>query len=678
MKLLNFAVIKLTICLICGIIIGFYFSIPIKTILISLSLFTLSLIVSYFYCETYKKSSLLFTGFAFAVFILVGILSTSIYDETNRSLHYVNSTIEYTNYQDFSFRIKKRLKSDNYNHKYIAEIESLNAKKAIGQILINLDKDSLQNELTVDNLYFTNTKLSEVVKPKNPFQFDYHNYLKQRNVNHQIYIKQDELILLKSDSKSIAGYAHAFRKSVNFKLKKNGFKPEALAIINALLLGQRQDISPEIYNNYVNAGTIHILAVSGLHVGIIFLILTQILKPLHRIKHGKHVIKPILIVLLLWCFAFIAGLSPSVTRAVTMFSIIAISQHLRRPTNIYNTLTISAFLMLLFKPIYLFDVGFQMSYLAVLAIVSIQPILYNLWKAPNLVLNKFWEIFTVTVAAQIGVAPIGLFYFHQFPGLFFVSNLVIIPVLGLILGLGILVIALALLNILPSVLVTVFSFIINTLNAFIAWVAQFEDFLLRDISFSIYHVFSSYLIIITGLYLWKRRTLKSLHYSLMSLLLFSCVLLHTKYKNTCEEFIIFNKNRTTVLAKKTNQSLMLYHDLDSLTTKEDKTIKNYQVGSFINTTFNDSLKTVYTYKNNIILIIDSLGIYNVNGFKPNLILLRNSPKINLDRLIDSLKPEQIIADASNYKSYVNRWKQTCMHKKIPFHSTYEKGVFILK
>ena len=153
-----------------------------------------------------------------------------------------------------------------------------------------------------------------------------------------------------------------------------------------------------------------------------------------------------------------AGLSPSVTRAVTMFSIVTCAQFLKRPTNIYNTISISIFLMLLVKPIYLFDVGFQMSYLAVLAIVSVQPMLYKLWKTPNLVIDKFWQILTVTIAAQLGVAPLGLFYFHQFPGLFFISNLVIIPVLGIILGLGIFVIFLALLDSLPEVIAEVFSF----------------------------------------------------------------------------------------------------------------------------------------------------------------------------------------------------------------------------
>ncbi|SHG63346.1 ComEC/Rec2 family competence protein [Winogradskyella jejuensis] len=678
MKLLNFNIIKLSICLIIGICIGFYFEISIKNSLYALLILIFGLTVAYIYSSKKNKLTHLFGGLVVSIFVLLGILRTQLYDETIQPSHYINSKIDYSNYQDFQLKIIERLKPDNYNLKYIAEIISLNDIKASGKVLLNLQKDSTLYDLGIGEFYFTNSQLSQVSGPKNPFQFDYRNYLKKRNIHHQIYLDSNELIKLEGHSTSIATYADAFRTQVNFKLEKAGFKPDTLAIINALLLGQRQDISPEIYNNYVNAGTIHILAVSGLHVGIIFIILTYLLRPLHRLKYGKHILKPILILLVLWSFAFIAGLSPSVTRAVTMFSIITFAQFLRRPTNIYNTITISAFILLFLKPIYLFDVGFQMSYLAVLAIVSIQPMLYKLWTPNYKVVDYFWQIFTVTIAAQLGVAPISLFYFHQFPGLFFVSNLVIIPVLGVILGVGILVILLALIDILPSILAKGFGFIIESLNNFIAWIAQFENFLLRDISFSIYHVLASYLMIISGLYLFKQKSVKSIHYSLFSVLLFSCVLIYTKHKNSTNELVIYNKTRATILGKKADHQLVVYHNLDSNTIQHEKTLKNYEVGHFINSTIYDRLELVYSFKNEKILLVDSLGVYNTKNFKADYILLKDSPKINLNRLIDSLQPKQIIADASNYKSYVERWKQTCRDKKIPFHSTYEKGAFIFK
>jgi len=334
--------------------------------------------------------------------------------------------------------------------------------------------------------------------------------------------------------------------------------------------------------------------------------------------------------------------------------------------------------MLLVKPIYLFDVGFQMSYLAVLAIVSVQPMLYKLWRTPNLVIDKFWQILTVTIAAQLGVAPLGLFYFHQFPGLFFISNLVIIPVLGIILGLGIFVIFLALLDSLPEVIAEVFSFIIDTLNAFIVWVAQFETFLLKDVSFSLYHLLVSYLVLISVIFLWKEKTIKYLNYALMSLLLYSSVMLYTKHQNSYNEFIIFNKNRATIIGEKRNTNLQITHSFDSLKMKSDNTLKNYKVGRYINLTTIDNLNFVYPFKDDYILVVDSLGVYETKKLMSKYVLLTNSPRINLNRLIDSLKPKYIIADASNYKSYVQRWKTTCMNKKIPFHSTYEKGAFVLK
>lgn len=677
MKLLNFNIIKLTTCLIVGVLIGFYFKISIKTALFLFLIVFVGFCLCFIFLKQ-KKRNYLFGVFTFLTFVALGIINTKINDETLHSSHYINLKNNVETYNDISLKVTKRLKPDAYNTKYIAEILNLNKAKSSGQILINLQKDSIAQSLGIDHIYFTNNKLNEVVKPKNPFQFDYNNYLKQRNVYHQIYLSNDEFIELKNTSKSINGYADTFRNRVNEKLKNYDFKTDVLAIINALLLGQRQDISPEIYNNYVNAGVIHILAVSGLHVGIIFLILNWLFKPLHRFKYGKHLIKPLLIILILWSFAFVAGLSPSVTRAVTMFSIVTCAQFLKRPTNIYNTISISIFLMLLVKPIYLFDVGFQMSYLAVLAIVSVQPMLYKLWKTPNLVIDKFWQILTVTIAAQLGVAPLGLFYFHQFPGLFFISNLVIIPVLGIILGLGIFVIFLALLDSLPEVIAEVFSFIIDTLNAFIVWVAQFETFLLKDVSFSLYHLLVSYLVLISVIFLWKEKTTKYLNYALMSLLLYSSVMLYTKHQNSYNEFIIFNKNRATIIGEKRNTNLQITHSFDSLKMKSDNTLKNYKVGRYINLTTIDNLNFVYPFKDDYILVVDSLGVYETKKLMSKYVLLTNSPRINLNRLIDSLKPKYIIADASNYKSYVQRWKTTCMNKKIPFHSTYEKGAFVLK
>lgn len=155
-------------------------------------------------------------------------------------------------------------------------------------------------------------------------------------------------------------------------------------------------------------------------------------------------------------------------------------------------------------------------------------------------------------------------------------------------------------------------------------------------------------------------------------------LIFTKQKNTNSELVIFNKNRYTLIGIKKNRSVTFHHNLDSISITKDKRISNYRVGNFISDFKHDTTNSVYDIDNKHLLVIDSLGVYNVEIFRPDYILFTNSPKVNLNRLIDSIQPKQIIADASNYKSYVERWKQTCLDKKIPFHSTYEKGAFVLK
>ena len=189
---------------------------------------------------------------------------------------------------------------------------------------------------------------------------------------------------------------------------------------------------------------------------------------------------------------------------------------------------------------------------------------------------------------------------------------------------------------------------------------------------------ASYLIIITIIKLWKNRTVYTIKLSLFSVFIFSAVLVYTKYNTTTSEFVIFNKSRKTVLGKKINRQLTVNHNLNNFNFDEEQILKNYKVGHFINYIETDSIYSVYNLNNELLLVIDSSSAYKVKEFKPDYILLRNSPKLNLNRLIDSLNPKLIIADASNYKSYVQRWKATCEHKKIPFHSTYEKGAFILK
>ncbi len=675
MNLLKFPLIKLTFCLILGISIANYIIISVaSSIVISSTLIFILFVLLLIKKQDFSEN--LFGVLSLLTMVSVGVLVYNLHDEKQFKTHYSNYINESENTNKITFRIREKLKTNDYYDKYVIDILEVDGFKVSGKSLLNINKDSLLQSYNIDDIIVTFSNFSTIKKPQNPNQFNYKNYLTKKYIYHQIYSENNSLLKIDSTTHTLYGYADKLRVHINSRLKSHNFKGDELAIINALLLGQRQDISKEIYNSYTNAGAIHILAVSGLHVGIVLLLLNFVFKPVEYLKHGKF-IKIILLLFSLWSFAIIAGLSASVTRAVAMFSLVAIAINLKRKSNIYNTLAISMFLILLVKPMFLFDVGFQMSYLAVIAIVSIQPLIYKLWSPKIWTVDKLWQIFSVTVAAQFGVIPISLYYFHQFPGLFFVSNIAIIPFLGLILGFGIVVILLSLLNILPEFIAMMYSKIIQAMNSFINWVGKQEEFLLKDIPFGILEVIASYILILSFYKLYKNRNFASLRLSMFSIIVFQIVFIYNKHKTATDEFIIFNKSRYSLIAEKSNTDLKVFHNLDSITKSKDNTLKNYRVGSYISEIKNDTLKSVYRFNDKTFLIIDSLGVYNVKSFKPDYILLRNSPRINLKRVIDSLQPQQIIADASNYKSYVKRWKATCEKEKLPFHSTYEKGAFII-
>jgi competence protein ComEC len=633
-------------------------------------LLTLSLILIFLLLF---KSKIIKTFLAFLIFFFIGVSAVFVNNDANYQSHYKSFI---TNNSSAILKIDKVLKSTNYHHKYVAEVTQIDSIKTKGKILLNITKDSLLQSLKVDEFIYAKPNFIEVNKSLNPHQFDYKFYLEKQGIHQQIYFKKNEYKSIGIEVFSLKGLSAKFRDKVQKLLKEYHFKADELAVINALLLGQRQEISKELISDYSKAGAIHILAVSGLHVGIILWILTWLLKPLERLKNGR-ILKTICIVILLWMFAFIAGLSASVVRAVTMFTFLAIGLYFQRKNVILFSLISSMFFLLIFKPMFLFDVGFQLSYLAVFGIVWIQPKLYKIYSPKYKVDKKIWEIFTVSIAAQIGVLPLSLYYFHQFPGLFMLSNLIIIPVLGTILVGGIVIITGALIGILPQVLANIYGSVISLMNGFINWVSNQEQFLFTDISLSFLMMLISYVFIIFSIQFLIEKSSKRLTCFLVSLLLVQSIFLFENYqKKTKQEFIVFHKNRNSILGNRVGEQLFINHDLDSLAITKTNAMFSYRIGENVNQRYKNGFSNVFQFENETILIVDSLGIYQLNNLKNPIILLQQSPKINLERLIKTIAPKQIITDGSNYKSYVKRWQKTCKTLKTPFHYTGEKGAFI--
>lgn len=677
MKFLKYIPSVLTICLIIGISIGYYFSFSIISLFLFLIIGIIALTITYYYSNKKIQKQYVFSFFTLLIFILIGITAVQIQNDYNKENYYQN----YLNDTDNSiyFKIEKRLKPSSYYQKYVAEIININKHHSLGKILVNIKKDSVNPSYNVGNIYYTKSLLKSINKPLNPYTFNYSAYLKTKQIKHKLNADKNQLFFIKSTSQ-LSSFTENIITTINRNLKQKGIKKDELSIINALILGQRQEISKELITAYQNAGAMHILAVSGLHIGILFAILLFVFYPFNKLfknkKTGK-ILQYVMAILLIWLYAFLTGFSPSVVRATTMFTAIAIGILVNRHVATSNSLFISAFILLLVNPLFLFDIGFQLSYLAVFSIIYWNPIFLKIWHPKNKIVFFFWSIFIVSLSAQIGILPLSFYYFHQFPALFFVTGLVILPFLGVLLGIGLLTCVLAYFDILPTLLVSVLSFLIETLNKVIVFIAKQEQFLVKEIFFTLLLTTATYFIIIALYRLFEKISYKRMLFLLTSILIVQMVLFYHKFiRENTNEFILFNKNKNTLIAIRKGNNATFYTNMDSI---HNNLINNYKIGTGISSiTVKNKINNYFHFGKHKILIIDSLGVYKIKKIQPEIVLLQHSPKINIERMIKLLQPKQIIVDASNYNSYSKYYNNKAMEFGISFHNTKEKGAFSLK
>lgn len=301
-------------------------------------------------------------------------------------------------------------------------------------ILAYFEKTDSVNQLQPGDQLVAKCRLQAIRNQGTPYGFDYQKFMANRQIYYSTYISaRNYARVQKGSRKSLLFQAEHLRSSLIGLLKSYIKNQESLQVISALTLGYRKELSPETRSYFASTGAMHVLAVSGLHVGMIYLFLSSLLGFLKRTRFGK-LFYVLAIGLLLWFYALLTGFSPSVQRATVMFSFILIGSSLQRPPAIYNSIAASAFILLLFNPNLLFEVGFQLSYAAVTSIVFFFPRLESLVKPRNKLSKKLWQLFCVSLAAQFGTFALSIYYFNQFPVYFWLSNFLVIPAAYFILG----------------------------------------------------------------------------------------------------------------------------------------------------------------------------------------------------------------------------------------------------
>ena len=326
------------------------------------------------------------------------------------------------------------------SYETVAEINSFTRNDSVfttdERIIIYFSKENNINNLQPGDILLFYSNPQRIKNFGNPYEFDYRKYLERKRIYRQVYLNEKSWKKTNDTRNSLFVIAERKRQKLLDIYKELPIDKRELEILSALTLGYKRDLDPETKRVFSSAGAMHVLAVSGLHVGIIFWIIVLLLGYLRKRKHGR-IIFMVVSVFSLWCYAFITGLSPSVTRATTMFSIFILGETLQRKSSVYNSLAASAFFLLLINPNNLFETGFQLSYSAVFGIVYLQPKIRSLINIKNKILLFLLDLLIVSITAQIATLPFTLFYFGQFPLYFWLTNIIIIPAVMLLIPLGI-------------------------------------------------------------------------------------------------------------------------------------------------------------------------------------------------------------------------------------------------
>jgi len=519
------------------------------------------------------------------VLFLTGWIVVINYNELNSAKHFSKSPADY-----LVVKISNEPKLSGNVLRFTAQAEENIAKghaiPASGNLLITI-KDSTAASLYYGDRLLIPANYQPIQPPANPAEFNYKKYLANQNIHFQCYFNRGQFYVLERNTgNALIATSLRLRQHLVEKFKQHMHNPEAIAVASTLILGYKADLSNDVLEAYSKTGTIHVLSVSGAHVAIVFILLEFLFGFLNRFKYGRA-IKAVLIITLIWYYALLSGFSPAVCRAAVMISMLIIGKTYSRTINTLNILAISAFFLLLYNPLFITDVGYQLSYLAVSGLIIFQPVIYKWFRFKNKWADKLWLLCSVSLAAQVITFPLSAFYFHQFPVYFLVSNLFIIIPSAIIMYSGIAYLILGSIPVLGGILGFVLEKSILFMDNVLMIIEHAPWSGISKIWITPTEYLLLYVIIISAFYFLYNRKTWLLRLSLAAILLFTVSISVKRWNNLKVSGItVLNLRKHTGIVMRKGNNAAVITDLSDT----DKVFK-YSVQPFLDSCQVSNIKT---------------------------------------------------------------------------------------
>jgi len=567
---------------------------------------------------------------------------------------------------------------------YIINNDTL--KEVKGTILLYLKEDSSLPQLSYGSQIIFNKPLQPIKNSGNPGAFDYRRYCAFQDIYHQAFLKSGEFVVLtQKKEKSIKKFLFdAQEKTVSiFHNYISGDKEKGLA--EALLIGYKDDLDKNLVQSYTNTGVVHIIAISGMQLALIYGFLLVIFKPFQKIRLIRF-LKPLTIILTLWLFSLMSGASASVLRAAVMLTCVVIGESFSKKISIFNTLAASAFILLSYNPFWLWDVGFQLSYSAVLSIVIFMKPIYSLFYIHNKSLDFIWQLTSVTLSAQILTTPISIFHFHQFPNYFLLTNLIAVPLSSLILFGEIFLCAISFIPSIGNIVGFILHKLIWLMNSFIEHMETMPSALWNNLQINILQTIFIYVSIIS-ISIWLMEKKKNYFpVGLAAILGFTMLRSFSFWQaSKQQQMIVYNVPQHQAIDFIDGRDYLFKGDS---VLAEDGFLQNFhlkpsRIMHRISET--NELASVQHGSNifefgskRILLIYKNISFASPNAkTKVDVIIISKNPSLKISRLVNAFDCNQWVFDASNSIWKIKKWQQECEQLQLSSHAVVDKGAFVL-
>ena len=569
-------------------------------------------------------------------------------------------------------------------------------KKTEAKALLYVRHDTSQVTIGYGDKLLVKGKANIIEGASNPKAFDYQKYMALQNVFHQHFIKSHEVIKFQTSERSFVPHkVYQLKKRAREIISTAILHQREKSIVMSLLIGERTALGSEVKKIYSEVGAMHVLAVSGLHVGIVYLLISGVLGFLKKYKKLKWIFMTISMTTL-WFYAMLTGFSTSVLRSVVMFTLILVSDFLHRKSSIYNNIALAAFLLLMFNPNFLFQVGFQLSFAAVVGIVYLQPKIAGWCCFKNIFFDKVWKLTAVSIAAQIGTFPISVFYFHQFPTYFWVANLIVIPAATVILVLGIVVLTLGSLGNTSSLFSALLEKVVFFTNEGLSLIHAFPVSSIGNLHFTVLETLFIYASMITMIRFLITFKIRHLTLSLFFVFAYSSgVVLQYFRTSKLFQIVFYDVKKTCAIdlidGHKQNLLLIANHKI-SITDLQAAAV-NYRLTQGLDTKdltnpsvnycdFNKPLRKgyeFYSHRDVVILLLNKTVSFDLTSetiISIDYLVVNNQAIRDFNQIKSNFRFKRLIISNLNSFGYASALYDYCIKNEINVYSVIRDGALV--